>query len=121
MRDRDGGIWIEPFGMLAFPTTPIGKGEKAEFLVPPDHWFSKIYWETGHRLDPGTNHAHSDYPGHTFEGFVSNRATCELRRGHRTRGDAWTYYMEDAQLQLATTPRPACSTRRPWSRNPKAT
>lgn len=31
---------------------------------------------------------------------MSQRATCELRRGHNTRGDAWTYYMEDAQLQL---------------------
>ena len=100
MRDRDGGIWIEPFGMMGFPTAPIPKGEKVEFLVPPDHWFSTIYWEIGHRLDPGTNHPHSDYPGHTFEGAVSNRTTCELRRGHRTRGDAWTYYMEDVQLQM---------------------
>lgn len=100
MRDAEGGIWIEPFGMMAFPTRPIPAGEKREFLVEPDHWFSKIYWEIGHRLDPGTNHPHSDYPGHTFEGAVSQRATCELRRGHNTRGDAWTYYMEDAQLQL---------------------
>lgn len=100
MRDRDGGIWIEPFGMMGFPTSPIPKGEKVEFLVPPDHWFSKIYWEIGHRLDPGTNHPHSDYPGHTFEGAVSQKATCELRLGNRTRGDAWTYYMEDVQLQM---------------------
>lgn len=100
MRDRDGGIWIEPFGMLGFPAAPIAKGEKVEFLVPPDHWFSKIYWEIGHRLDPGTNHAHSDYPGHTFEGAVSSKTTCDLRRGNRTRGDAWTYYMEDVQLQM---------------------
>ena len=100
MRDREGGVWIEPFGMMAFPTEPIPAGHKIEFLVPEDHWFNKIYWEVGHRLDPGTNHAHSDYPGHTFEGAVSQRTTCELRRGHRTRGDAWTYYMEDVQLQL---------------------
>lgn len=100
MRDAEGGIWIEPFGMMAFPTEPIPAGHKREFLVGPDHWFSKIYWEVGHRLDPGTNHPHSDYPGHTFEGAVSQRTTCDLRRGHRTRGDAWTYYMEDAQLQL---------------------
>ncbi len=100
MRDREGGIWIEPFGMMAFPSQPIPAGHKVEFIVEPDHWFSKIYWEIGHRLDPGTNHPHSDYPGHTFEGAVSQRTTCELRRGHRSRGDAWTYYMEDAQLQL---------------------
>ena len=100
MRDRDGGVWIEPFGMLGFPAEPIEAGHKVEFLVTPDHWFSKIYWEVGHRLDPGTNHPHSDYPGHTFEGAVSQRTTCELRRGHRTRGDAWTYYMEDVQLQM---------------------
>jgi hypothetical protein len=100
MRDREGGVWIEPFGMLAFPSEPIPPGHKLEFLVAPDHWFSKIYWEIGHRLDPGTNHPHSDYPGHTFEGAVSQRTTCNLRRGHRSRGDAWTYYMEDVQLQL---------------------
>jgi len=100
MRDREGGVWIEPFGMMAFPSEPIPAGHKLEFLVAPDHWFSKIYWEIGHRLDPGTNHPHSDYPGHTFEGAVSQRTTCELRRGHRSRGDAWTYYMEDVQLQL---------------------
>jgi hypothetical protein len=99
MRDREGGVWIEPFGMMAFPEQPIPKGHKVEFLVAPDHWFSKIYWEVGHRLDPGTNHPHSDYPGHTFEGAVSQRHACELRRGHRSRGDAWTYYMEEVQLQ----------------------
>lgn len=100
MRDQEGGVWIEPFGMMAFPSQAIPKGEKREFLVAPDHWFSQIYWEVGHRLDPGTNHAHSDYPGHTFEGYVSQRDTCELRRGHNSRGDAWCYYMEEAQLQL---------------------
>lgn len=100
MRDREGGVWIEPFGMMAFPTDPIPAGQKVEFLVEPDHWFNTIYWEVGHRLDPGTNHPHSDYPGHTFERAVSGRTTCELRRDHRTRGDAWTYYMEDVQLQL---------------------
>jgi hypothetical protein len=100
MRNRDGGVWIEPFGMMSFPTEPIPAGHKVEFMVEPDHWFSKIYWEIGHRLDPGTNHPHSDYPGHTFEGAVSQRTTCDIRRGHRTRGDAWTYYMEDVQLQL---------------------
>jgi hypothetical protein len=99
MRHREGGVWIEPFGMLAFPAEPIPKGHKVEFLVAPDHWFSKIYWEIGHRLDPGTNHPHSDYPGHTFESAVSQRTTCEIRRGHRSRGDAWTYYMEEVQLQ----------------------
>jgi hypothetical protein len=75
MRDEEGGVWIEPFGMMAFPKQPKPAGTKTEFLVPPDHWFSKIYWEKGHRLDPGTNHAHSDYPGHTFEGAVSRRTT----------------------------------------------
>ena len=100
MRSEEGGIWIEPFGMIAFPTERKPRGSKTEYLVGPDHGFSQIYWEIGHRLDPGTNHAHSDYPGHTFEGAVSRRTTCDLRRGHRTRGDAWTYYMEEAQLQL---------------------
>ena len=100
MRHEDGGVWIEPFGFMAFPTDSKPEGTKTEFLLAPDHWFSKAYWEVGHRLDPGTNHAHSDYPGHTFERAVSQKTTCELRRGHNTRGDAWTYYMEEAQLQL---------------------
>lgn len=99
MRDEDGGVWIEPFGMMAFPKQPKPAGTKTEFVMPPDHWFSKIYWEKGHRLDPGTNHPHSDYPGHTFEGAVSQRTTNEVRRGHNTRGDAWAYYMEEVQLQ----------------------
>jgi hypothetical protein len=100
MQDEDGGVWIEPFGLMGFPKTPKPVGSKTEFLVPPDHWFSHIYWEKGHRLDPGTNHPHSDYPGHTFENAVSRRTTCELRRGHNTRGDSWTTYMEEMQLQL---------------------
>ncbi len=99
MRDEEGGVWIEPFGMMAFPSEPKPEGTKTEYLVAPDHWFSQIYWEIGHRLDPGTNHAHSDYPGHTFEGVVSRKTECELRRGHRLRGDAWTNYMEEVQLQ----------------------
>jgi Bacterial protein of unknown function (DUF885) len=100
MRDEDGGVWIEPFGLFGFPTQARPVGSKTEFLVPPDHWFAKIYWELGHRLDPGTNHPHSDYPGHTFEGMVSRRNTSEIRRGHNTRGDSWTYYMEEVQLQM---------------------
>ena len=59
MRSEQGGIWIEPFGMMAFPEEPKPAGAKAEYLVGPDHWFSHIYWEVGHRLDPGTNHPHS--------------------------------------------------------------
>ena len=101
MRDEDGLIWIEPFGGMAFPTESIPRGEKRVFVVEPDHWFAHIYWNIGHRIDPATNHPHSDYPGHTFERFVSQGTTCGLRRGHNTRGDSWTYYMEEAQLQLA--------------------
>lgn len=100
MRDEDGGIWIEPFGLLAFPKQAHPERAKTEFLVPPDHWFSKIYWEKGHRLDPGVNHPHSDYPGHTFESAASNAAAREIRKGANGRGDAWCYYMEEAQLQL---------------------
>ena len=99
MRSEEGGVWIEPFGMMAFPDEPKPEGTKTEYLVSPEHWFSQIYWEIGHRLDPGTNHPHSDYPGHTFEGVVSRKTTCEVRRGHRLRGDAWTNYMEEIQLQ----------------------
>ena len=68
MRNEEGGIWIEPFGMMAFPTERKPRGSKTEYLVGPDHGFSQIYWELGHRLDPGTNHAHSDYPGSHFRG-----------------------------------------------------
>ena len=99
MRDEDGGVWIEPFGMMGFPKSAKPRGSKTEFMMPPDHWFSKIYWELGHRIDPATNHPHSDYPGHTFEGAVSQRNAREIRRGHNSRGDAWTYYMEEVQLQ----------------------
>jgi hypothetical protein len=100
MRIQGGAVWIEPFGQMSFPTEPIREGEKLQFTTPPDHWWSKIYWEAGHRRDPGDNHPHSDYPGHTFEGAVSRRTTCELRRGHNSRGDSWTEYMEELQLQL---------------------
>jgi hypothetical protein len=100
MRDEDGGVWIEPFGLFGFPKTPKPAGTKTEFLVSPDNWFAKIYWEIGHRMDPGTNHPHSDYPGHSFENAVSAKTTCELRRGHNTRHDAWTNFMEEVQLQL---------------------
>lgn len=101
MRDEDGGIWIEPFGLMAFPKTAMDPDTfMTEFLVPPDHWFSSVYWEKGHRLDPGTNHPHSEFPGHQFEDAVSQRNTCPLRRGHNTRSDSWTNYIEEVQLQL---------------------
>lgn len=100
MRHEDGGLYIEPFGPMSFPTTAKPAGTKTEFLFPPDHFFNHNYWNTGHRMDPGVNHAHSDYPGHTFEGWVSQRTTSDIRRGHNTRGDSWCYYMEEAQLQL---------------------
>lgn len=100
MRHYGDGVYIEPFGPMGFPTTPWPKGEKREFLIAPDHPFTLNYWNSGHRVDPAVNHPHSDYPGHTFEGAVSQRATSEIRRGHNSRGDSWCYYMEEAQLQL---------------------
>jgi hypothetical protein len=100
MRIQGGAVWIEPFGQLSFPTDPIAEGDKLQFTTAPEHWWSKIYWEAGHRRDPGDNHPHSDYPGHTFERAVSRRTTCELRRAGNSRGDSWTQYMEEAQLQL---------------------
>jgi|GEM_PF-2600427 len=99
-RNMDGGIWIEPFGMLSFPKEPIKENFDTEFLVPPDHWFSHIYWEIGHRLDPGTNHPHTNIPGHNFENIVSQTECREIRKGHNTRGDSWLMQMEDAQLHL---------------------
>lgn len=101
MRHQDGqAVMIEPFGFMSFPTETRPEGQKTEFLLPPDHVFNQNYWNTGHRRDPGVNHPHSDYPGHTFEGRVSQSTTRPLRRGHNTRGDAWTYYIEEVQLQL---------------------
>jgi uncharacterized protein (DUF885 family) len=101
MRHEDGGLYIEPFGLMGFPAIAKPIGTQTEFLVPPDHWWSHVYWEKGHRLDPATNHLHNDYPGHAFERTVSRRTTCELRRdGLNTRGDAWPTYIEEVQLQL---------------------
>ncbi len=101
MRHQDGqAVLIEPFGFMSFPTEERPAGQKTEFVLPPDHWFNQNYWNTGHRRDPGVNHPHSDYPGHTFEGRVSQSTARPLRRGHNTRGDAWTNYVEELQLQL---------------------
>ncbi len=99
-RNMDGGVWIEPFGMLSFPKEPIEKNFDTEFLVDPDHWFSHIYWEIGHRLDPATNHPHSNIPGHAFENTVSQKECREIRKGHNTRGDSWLMQFEEAQLHL---------------------
>jgi hypothetical protein len=99
-RNMEGGIWVEPFGMLSFPREPIEKNFDTEFLVDPDHWFSHIYWEIGHRLDPGVNHPHSNIPGHAFEGRVSQQTCREIRKGHNTRGDSWLMQFEEAQLHL---------------------
>lgn len=99
-RDMDGGIWIEPFGMMSFPKEPIKGNLDTEFLVPPDHWFSHIYWEIGHRLDPAANHPHSNIPGHHFEGIVSQHECREIRKGHNSRGDSWLMQFEEAQLHL---------------------
>lgn len=104
MRVRPGGVHIgndrDLFGLLAFPDAPIPEGEKVEFMVDFDHFFTQQYQEFAKWMDPGVNHPHSDYPGHTFEGWVSQRGTNEFRRGHNTRGDAWTFYVEELQLQL---------------------
>lgn len=104
MRVKPGGVFIGVdrglFGFFGFPTEATPPGTKTEFMVEPDHWFAHVYQEFAKWMDPGINHPHSDYPGHTFESAVSRRTTCELRRGHSTRGDAWTFYMEDVMLQL---------------------
>ncbi len=101
MRDREGGIWIEPFGMIGIPgRTDPGRVTKWSSSSRPTIGFPRSTGKWATDSIPGTNHPHSDYPGHTFEGAVSQRTTCELRRGHRSRGDAWTYYMEDVQLQM---------------------
>lgn len=99
-RNKEGGIWIEPFGMMAFPEEPIKKNFDTEFLVDPDHWFSHIYWEIGHRIDPATNHPHTNIPGHRFENTVSQKECREVRKGHNTRGDSWLMQFEEAQLHL---------------------
>jgi hypothetical protein len=99
-RNMEGGIWIEPFGMLSFPNEPIKSNYDTEFLIDPDHWFSHIYWEVGHRLDPATNHPHTNIPGHVFENTVSQRECREIRKGHNTRGDSWLMQIEEAQLHL---------------------
>ena len=100
MRHGQGAIWIEPFGLMAFPERPLPNGSYAQFVVEPDHWWAHSYWILGHRRDPGDNHLHNEYPGHRFESTVSEKHTCMLRRGHRTRGDSWCYYVEEMQLQL---------------------
>ena len=100
MRHGQGGIWIEPFGLMAFPEKPLPPGSYAQFVVEPDHWWAHSYWIMGHRRDPGDNHLHNEYPGHRFETTVSQKNTCSLRRGHRTRGDSWCFYVEEMQLQL---------------------
>jgi hypothetical protein len=100
MRHGQGGVAIEPFGFMGFPKEPLAPGTYTQFVVEPDHWWAHTYWILGHRRDPGDNHPHNEYPGHRFESAVSQRATCELRRGHNTRGDSWPYYMEELQLQL---------------------
>ena len=99
-RNMEGGIWIEPFGMMSFPDEPIKSNYDTEFLVDPDHWFSNMYWEIGHRLDPATNHPHTNIPGHVFENTVSQRECREIRKGHNTRGDSWLMQIEEAQLHL---------------------
>ena len=93
------GYYLDPFGFMAFPVEDRPEGFEREFLVEADSSYTDIYWNVGHRLDPGTNHQHSHYPGHTFEGEVSGRTTCALRRPHNTRGDAWPYYLEEIGLQ----------------------
>ncbi len=84
MRQGQGGIWIEPFGLMAFPEELLPPGSYAQFVVEPDHWWAHSYWIMGHRRDPGDNHPHNEYPGHRFETTVSQKNTCSLRRGHRT-------------------------------------
>jgi hypothetical protein len=87
-RTSEAAAYIEPFEFMGFPDEQLPDGEKRKFVLDPDHYFEKNYWNTGHRIDPGVNHPHSDIPGHTFEGMVSRQTTRELRRGHNTRGDA---------------------------------
>ncbi len=99
-RNQEGGVWIEPFEMIAFPKKiPAGRFD-TEFVISPDHWFSNTYNESGHWTDPGTNHPHTNIPGHIFENVVSQRECREIRKGHNTRGDSWCMYVEELQLQM---------------------
>ncbi|HJO05185.1 MAG TPA: DUF885 family protein [Acidobacteriota bacterium] len=93
------GYYIDPFGFMSFPVEDRPEDFEREFLVEPDSWYTDIYWNLGHRIDPGTNHPHSHYMGHNFEGIVTDHLTCKIRRPHNTRGDAWANYIEEVQLQ----------------------
>lgn len=92
--------YIQPFGFMGFPDEQFPDGHKQKFVLDEDHFFETNYWNTGHRIDPGVNHPHSDIPGHSFEGFRVSELARPLRQGHNTRGDAWSYYWEDVQLQV---------------------
>lgn len=99
-RSSETAAYIQPFGFMGFPTEQLEPGEKRKFVLEPDHHFENNYWNTGHRIDPGVNHPHSDIPGHTYEGRVSRATTRDLRVGHNTRGDALPFYWEHVQLQM---------------------
>ena len=99
-RNQEGGIWIEPFELMAFPQKLVEGRFDTEFVTSPDHWFAHAYNESGHWLDPGTNHPHTNFPGHIFENVVSQRECREIRKGHNTRGDSWCMYVEELQLQV---------------------
>lgn len=103
------GVWQEPFGgignrpgLLGFSRDEKPANTKRLFVVPEDHWFTNSYWERTMRLDPITDYQHSDWPGHYFEGQVSQRHPCPIRAVHRDTGfsQGWAHYWEEFFMDM---------------------
>lgn len=103
------GVWQEPFGgvgnrpgILGLKSEPKPPHTKRLFVVPEHHWFAQSYWERTMRLDPITDFQHSDWPGHYFEGEVTQRNPCPIRAIHKDTGFAqgWAHYFEELFLDL---------------------
>ena len=103
------GVWQEPFdgignnpGMLGMSRNEKPENTKRSFVVPEDHWYANTYWEGTMRLDPITDYQHSDWPGHFFEGQVTQRHPCPIRAVHRDTGfsQGWAYYWEEFFMDM---------------------
>ena len=94
-------VYLEPFDFMAFPTRgPSGPNTKTRFLLPPDHYFSSSISGSGCSASTRGPTTRTPTIPATSSRASSAGAACELRRGHNTRGDAWTNYLEEVQLQV---------------------
>ncbi len=95
------GLFVMPFGLIAFPTEEKPGNIHRLIRGPADHWSAK-YPMFGGRTDPGAGGGHDDWPGHSREGKIHKHNPCPIRRNHvdSIHSEGWCVFLEELVVAL---------------------